>query len=99
MRKTAARAKKELRTASPKKTGRYAKGWAVNGESEKTRLSGQARSVVVYNRTDYQLTHLLEHGHALRQGGRAKAIPHIEPVARRTGERFVKAVKAEIERL
>ena len=37
-------------------------------------------AAVLYNKTDGALTHLLEHGHALRQGGRSPAIVHIQPV-------------------
>lgn len=46
-----------LRNTSAKKTGTYARGWAVKGEK---------RGAVVYNKTKPQLTHLLEKGHVIR---------------------------------
>ena len=72
---TAEEAVDKLHNTSPSKTGDYAAGWAkkeVNGE------------VVVYNATDYRLTHLLENGHVIRNKkgtyGRAPAHKHIKPV-------------------
>ena len=59
---------KTLKTKSPKRTGNYRKGWAVKNTSEKATET----VVTVYNRTDYQLTHLLEKGH----GGPAPAPAH-----------------------
>lgn len=57
------------------KLGRYRKGWRA--ELRKTRTSVL---VTIFNKTDYQLTHLLEFGHVLPQGGRAQAYPHIADV-------------------
>ena len=63
---------KRLRETSPKgPTGDYAKGWRVK--------KNKYDDYIVHNATDYQLTHLLEYGHALPQGGRARAFPHIAP--------------------
>lgn len=66
----------KLRETSPKKSGKYAKGWSV--KEVKTNGFGES-TWVVYNKK-YQLTHLLEKGHAKRGGGRVKAYPHIKPV-------------------
>lgn len=78
----------ELRKTSPKLTGDYAKGWA-------TKKVGTAQ--VVYNRTDYQLTHLLEHGHAKRGGGRVPGNPHIGPAEEKAIGEYVKRVEQVIK--
>lgn len=73
--KVAKVAKKETQAGSPVGSrGRYKKGWTVKEDS--SRLTAKA---IVHNRTDYQLAHLLEKGHALRGGGRTQAIVHIKP--------------------
>lgn len=64
-----------LKANSPKRTGDYAKGWSYKVDED---VPGSCTGHV-YNRTDYQLTHLLEKGHAKRNGGRVAGIPHIEP--------------------
>lgn len=67
---------KTLRDTSPKASGSYARGWTVKKDGQLSR--------VVYNKTDYQLTHLLENGHVIKNQfgtyGRAPAIKHIKPV-------------------
>lgn len=66
----------KLRNTSPRKTGSYAKGWGTKKEGD--------MDVVVYNRTNYQLTHLLENGHVIRNKkgtyGRTPGRKHIAPV-------------------
>lgn len=70
----------KLRDTSPRKTGDYAKGWKVKKERGKDGL----QTVIVHNKTNYQLTHLLENGHVVRNKkgtyGRTRPIKHIAPV-------------------
>lgn len=84
----------KLKNSSPRKSGSYARGWGIKRE----RGSGGINTVTVHNKTNYQLTHLLENGHVIRNKkgtyGRAPAHPHIKPV-----EEFAKSeLPAEIER-
>ena len=87
-------ARDELKQTSPKRTGKYAKGWTV----KKDRKSKNYYTVKVWNKTDYQLTHLLEFGHATRNGSRTKPIPHIRPVEEKYKQEFEKELKAKIRR-
>lgn len=69
----------ELHSSSPKRTGKYAKGWKVKKVTKKNGVI----EVTVYNKDHYQLTHLLEYGHAKWIGGRdtgekVEGKPHIE---------------------
>lgn len=70
-----------LRNTSPKKSGSYARGWTL----KKVKSRANVTDVIVHNRTDYQLTHLLENGHVIRnkkgEYGRTRPIKHIAPVA------------------
>lgn len=77
----------KLRETSPvneqgKHSGRYRKGWVY--ESGK-RTKNHKASGVVRNKTDPQLTHLLEYGHPIVRNGKvvgnSPEIEHIRPVA------------------
>lgn len=79
---------KLLKIKSPDKTGDYRKGWA-----RKKSKNG----FIIHNRTDYQLTHLLEHGHVKVGGGRVAARVHIRPVEKQIVDDFEKLVKKAIQ--
>ncbi len=78
---------KTLKIESPKLTGDYAKGW---------RAKKSGSGYIVYNKTNYQLTHLLEYGHAKRNGGRVSGEPHIRPVEQEAVDNFVERAERVI---
>ena len=85
--------KQQISQTAPRKSGRYAKSWAV----KKVKETSNSLDVVVHSRNRYMLTHLLENGHAKRGGGRVRAIPHIAPAEemgiRELEERIERALK------
>ena len=82
--------KQQIESTAPRKSGRYAKSWAV----KKTAETSNSLEVTVHSRNRYMLTHLLENGHAKRGGGRVRAIPHIAPAE----EMGIRELEDRIER-
>lgn len=83
---------KELRQTSPKRRGAYARDWA----SKVTYDDWQDIRVTVYNKRHYQLTHLLENGHAKVNGGRVNGIPHISVAEENAARDLEQKVKVRI---
>ena len=81
----------KLKSSSPRGKGKkhYADGWTAK-ETE--------TGYVVYNKDKYQLTHLLEYGHAKRGGtDRVPAKPHIKPVEDWVIQNIESRLKNDIE--
>jgi hypothetical protein len=83
---------KELKKTSPQHTGDYAKGWRSTVAYE----SDSDIRVQVHNKTNYQLTHLLEDGHAKAGGGRVEGKPHIGPAADNAAKTLEKDVQIRV---
>lgn len=86
---------REVRTFSPsgEPTGAYSKDWDLMIEPVKRFL----RRYVVYNVDHYQLTHLLESGHAKflwgrKTGGSVQGYEHIRPINDSAQERVVQEI-------
>lgn len=66
-------AKNEIKANAPVDSGDYANSWATMTNTE----TSNSLEMTVYSKNRGSLTHLLENGHANRNGGRTKAYPHI----------------------
>jgi hypothetical protein len=87
----------ELKTTSPKgNRGKYAKGWTM--QKGERALKNHRYTIKIHNKTDYNLTHLLEFDHATRNGKRTRAIPHIRPVEDKYSKLYVNGITTVIRR-
>ena len=84
---------KLIKSNSPVKTGSYRKGW----RKKKIKSTIFGDEWVLFNKTDYRLTHLLEKGHAKKNGGMVKAYPHISKVEKEVTAELLKRVEAVIK--
>ena len=97
VRKIAQQGAKTLRNVSPRKSGDYASGWTYKVKEKRLGAEG-----VIHNKNSPGLAHLLEYGHATRNGtGRifddTPAHPHIKKVEEQIIEDFEKSIKVAIE--
>lgn len=74
-----------------KGTGKYARGWRA--KTEVGRLSTKG---IIYNSRLPGLPHLLEYGHALRDGGRTNGSVHIAPVEEAVIKEFERKVVSKL---
>lgn len=89
------KAVKDLKNASPSLTGSYAKGW----QKQKGKVNKNSKyTVKIHNKTDYQLTHLLEFGHASRNGSWVNARPHIREIEEKYKKEYGEELTTVIRR-
>lgn len=73
----------------------YWRGWEA-----KMKVKGKRKyHRVIWNRTNYQLTHLLEKGHTTRDGGHTTPKPHIQPVEQKYQAEYIKQIQDRIRRV
>lgn len=93
VKKAGQEAKKDVQAGAPVKSGAYKKSWTV----KTTREDVNSMEITVHSRNRYQLAHLLEFGHALRNGGRARAFPHIAPAEEKAAELLEREIRQALK--
>ena len=84
--------RKEIAAAAPKDTGAYRKSW----RTKKTYEDSTRLTVTVHSPKRYYLTHLLENGHAKRNGGRVSARPHIAPAEEKGEQQLTRELERKL---
>lgn len=87
----------ELKTTSPNRTGDYASSWTYG--MQKSRGKKYVNKLIVYNKKHYRIVHLLEKGHAKRNGGRVEGIPHVKPAQDKAEKKAMERIKERLEQI
>ncbi len=89
---------KNIKAASPKKTGKYKRGWKMKVVFE----NAEDIRIKIYNSVKPQLAHLLEFGHTKIKRGRkvgyVDGISHIYPAEQKAAKELEKKAKVGIKR-
>lgn len=85
---------RQLKATSPKDKGNYAKSWKYGPSPFKKDKAAK----IIYNKEHYRLTHILEKGYKLKNGGEYTAQPHIKPAAEEAEKIVLKKIKEGIKR-
>ena len=88
--KQAANDLRNLRGTYKIRTGKYNKGWRINTQKGRGLIN-----CIVWNATDWRLTHLLENGHLNRDGSRTRAFVHIKPIE----DKYVNQYSKDVENI
>lgn len=75
--------------------GKYSRSWKYSRQN--LHSSSKFAGVVHANEDGYRLAHLLENGHAMRQGGRFEGRPHIKPAEEWMEKELPSAIQKNIE--
>lgn len=81
-----------------KNHGSYAKSWISKKSTRKYSTMRDVFAMAAYNKEHYRLTHLLEFGHANRDGSRTAPIPHIRKTEDKYREKFIQELEKKIRR-
>ena len=85
---TAKETARELQSAGTFQGGKeYRKGW-----TSKVELTRTGATAIVYNKAKPGLSHLLEFGHAKRNGGRTTAFNFIAPIDAKVGDKLLENI-------
>lgn len=92
----------EISATAPRSKGKdggaYADDWRKRTDFE----NHEDIRVTIYNKDHYQLTHLLEHGHVIKNGtgrtyGETRKFPHVIPVEQKIAEKLADRIKVELK--
>ena len=98
----AKKAESQLRSTSPKKTGKYQQSWTHGIEFVGRGRGGKFEMVVYAQAPRYRVTHLLEHGHVVRNKygtyGTTRGKAHIAPAQETALQEFERVFRAGLGR-
>lgn len=94
MKSVADAALQKVKASSPKRSGKYRRGWRI-----KVDTNGSEISATVYQKNpQHRLTHLLEEGHKKRGGrGFVPAQPHIREVERWAEQEAIRKIEKAVK--
>ncbi len=89
---------KNIKAASPKKTGKYKRGWKMKVVFE----NAADIRIKIYNSVKPQLIHLLEFGHTKKKKGRkagyVDGVAHVYPAEQKAARELEKKAKVAVKR-